>query len=51
MFPNCKFYYFSSFFLAENKKMHYLWIDCLVDEKFAEILKEDHVKTNEMKSF
>lgn len=37
--------------LAEDKKMHYLWIDCLVDEKYAEILKEDHVKTNEMKSF
>ena len=37
--------------LAEGKKMHYLWIDCLVDEKYADILKEDHVKLDEMKSF
>ena len=37
--------------LYEGKRMHYLWIDCLVDEKYAAILKEDHVKTNEMKEF
>lgn len=36
--------------LYEGKRMHYLWIDCLVDERYAEILKEDHVKTNEMKT-